>query len=343
MNIFGDNFRVMTWGESHGKVIGVVIDGVEPGLELSERDIQKDLDRRKPGQSQVTTSRQEDDKVEILSGVFNGKTTGSPISLIIRNKDADSSKYEEMKDIFRPGHADFTVYSKYKGFNDYRGGGRSSGRETAARVGAGAIAKKILERKGITIIGYVKQIGHIKAKSINFSDIEKNIVRAPNLKAAKEMESLILKVKIDGESIGGIVEIIVKGCPPGLGGPVFGKLDAKLAYALMSIGAVKGVSVGEGFKVAKMTGSENNDEMDSRGFKSNHAGGILGGISTGQDIILKIAVKPTPSIAKKQKTITKDNKETDIFIEGRHDPCICPRIVPVAEAMVALVLADLSK
>ncbi|MFX1537978.1 MAG: chorismate synthase [Promethearchaeota archaeon] len=340
MNVFGNNFKIMTWGESHGTAIGVVIDGVEPGLQLSEEDIQKELDRRKPGQSQITTSRKEEDRVKILSGVFSGKTTGAPISLVILNKDTDSSKYEEIKDIFRPGHADYTYYHKYRGYNDYRGGGRSSGRETATRVAAGAIAKKILKKKDISITGYVKQIGSIKATRINFSEIENNSVRCPDPKAAKQMENLILKTRDEGDSIGGIVEIIVKGCPPGLGDPVFGKLDAKLGYALMSIGAVKGLSIGEGFKVAMMRGSENNDEMGRSGFKSNHAGGILAGISTGQEIVLRIAVKPTPSISKKQQTITKDGKETDISVKGRHDPCICPRIVPVAEAMVALVLVD---
>ncbi len=341
MNIFGNKFKIMTWGESHGKAIGVVIDGVPPGLELSVEDIQNDLDRRKPGQSEITSQRKEKDKVEILSGLFNGKTTGTPISLMIENEDVDSSTYEELKEIFRPGHADYTYQIKYKGFNDYRGGGRSSGRETATRVAGGAVARKLLKSRKISIFGYVKQIGNIKVDVINFSEIEKNSLRCPDIKVAKKMEEFIKQIRDEGESIGGVVEIVVKGCPPGIGNPVFGKLDAYLSYALMSIGAVKGVSVGEGFNVAKLKGSENNDMLDKNGFLSNHAGGILGGISTGQDIIIQIAVKPTSSIYKSQKTTTKNGKETEIRIKGRHDPCICPRIVPVAEAMVALVLADL--
>lgn len=340
MNLFGTNFRIMTWGESHGKAIGVVIDGVPVGLELTESDIQKELDRRKPGQSHITTTRTERDLIEIVSGVFHGKTTGSPISLIIKNKDIDSSDYEKIKDRYRPGHADHTYHIKYKGFNDYRGGGRSSGRETATRVAAGAIARKLLKTKGIEIIAYVKQIGNIKATNVNFSNIDKNPLRCCDLNAAKKMEEYIKALKKEGDSIGCIVEIVIKGCPPGIGEPVFGKLDAKLSYALMSIGAVKAVSIGEGFNVAAMKGSENNDQMVQDGFLSNHAGGIVGGISNGQDVILNIAVKPTASIAKEQKTINKQGEETTISISGRHDPCIGPRIVPVAEAMIALVLVN---
>ncbi|MHA1975864.1 MAG: chorismate synthase [Candidatus Hodarchaeales archaeon] len=344
MNIFGNKFKIMTWGESHGKAIGVIIDGVPPGLDLSIEDIQKELDRRKPGQSEITTQRKEKDNVEILSGVFNGKTTGTPISLMIKNTDVNSSSYEEIKGIFRPGHSDYTYNIKYQGFSDYRGGGRSSGRETATRVAAGAIARKILKNtQNISIVGYVKQIGNIRIDKVNYDDIEKNPLRCPDMEVAREMEEFIKQIKDEGDSIGGIVEIIVKNSPPGIGDPVFGKLDAYLSYALMSIGAVKGVSIGEGFNVAKLKGSENNDMIDRKGFISNHAGGILGGISTGQDIIIQIAVKPTASIHKRQKTITKDGRETEIMIKGRHDPCICPRIVPVAEAMVALVLVDLIK
>lgn len=341
MNSFGDSFRITTWGESHGKAIGVVIDGVKPGLELSSEDIQKELDRRRPGYSAVSSPRKEPDKVEIFSGLFKGRTTGAPISLMIKNQDVDSTKYERMKELFRPGHADFTYQHKYQGFHDYRGGGRASGRETAARVAAGAIAKKILAKKGITITAYVKQVGPIKVETINSLEMDYQNFPCPDPIIAQRMEEFILKIKEEGDSIGGIVEVIVKGCPIGLGEPVFNKLDAKLAHALMSIGAVKGMEVGEGFNVAKLKGSENNDELGSLGFKTNHAGGILGGISTGQEIILRLAIKPTPSISKRQKTITKNQKEVNLEIEGRHDPCICPRIVPVAEAMTALVLVNL--
>ena len=340
MNIFGRNFRIMTWGESHGPVIGVVVDGVKPGLDLSDEDIQKELDRRRPGTNPITSPRHESDRVEILSGVFQGKTTGAPISLLIRNKDADSSSYERFKDIFRPGHADFTYYHKYNGFNDYRGGGRASGRETATRVAAGAIAKKILRSYKIEVVAYVKQIGEIKINKVDYNVIDKNNVRCPDAEMAIKMEEYINKIRKEGDSVGGLVEIVIKGCPIGIGSPVFDKLDAKLAYALMSIGSVKGFSVGRGFDVVSMKGSENNDQMSKEGFLSNNAGGILGGISTGQDIILNIAVKPPSSIFLPQKTISKAGEETILKLIGRHDPCICPRIVPVAEAMVAMVLVD---
>ncbi len=344
-NSFGKFFKIVSFGESHGKAVGVVIDGVQAGISLSEKDIQEELDRRKPGQSKITTQRMESDKVQILSGVFNGKTTGTPICLLVFNKDADSSKYDAIKDLFRPGHADYGYWKKF-GLRDYRGGGRSSGRETIARVAAGAIAKKLLSKKGIKVIAYAKEIAGIKAneKKFDLKEIEKNLVRCPDKNAAKKMEKAILSAKGKGNSVGGIVEIIAKGVPAGIGEPVFEKLDAELAKALMSIGAVKGVEVGLGFASAKLTGKQMNDEMFSKNgkihFKSNNAGGILGGISTGQDIILRIAVKPTPSISILQDTVNEKFQNRKIFIEGRHDPCIVPRIIPVAEAMVCLVLED---
>ncbi len=342
-NEFGKNFKIITFGESHGKGVGVVIDGVKAGLKISKKDIQKELDRRKPGQSKITTQRKESDSVEILSGVFEGKTIGTPICLLVRNKEYRSKDYSSIKNLFRPGHAGYTYFKKF-GRRDYRGGGRASGRETIGRVSAGTLAKKSLAKKKIKIIGYVKEIAGIKAKKIDFKEIEKNSVRCPDKIVAKKMEKVILKAMKEGDSVGGIVEIIVKGVPSGIGEPVFEKLDAELAKALMSIGAVKGVEMGAGFDVAKMKGSQCNDEIRSvKGkvkFLSNNSGGILGGISNGEDIILRIAVKPTPSIGKKQKTISEEMKNSFISTKGRHDPCICPRIVPVAEAMVALVLQD---
>ena len=338
-NTFGKLFRITTFGESHGTAIGVIIDGVKSNLTLSEEDIQKDLDRRKPGQSSITTQRKEDDKVQILSGIFEGKTTGTPVCMIIYNKDYQSKDYSNIKDIFRPGHADFTYHKKY-GIRDYRGGGRSSGRETAARVAAGAVARKILKLKNINITAYVKEIGGIKAQTIDLDEIEQNIVRCPDKEAALDMIKKIKQVQEEKDSIGGVVEVIVKGCPAGLGEPVFNKLNAVLAHALMSIGAVKAVEIGSGIACSKMKGSESNDQLVDGDFISNNAGGILGGISSGQDILARVAVKPTPSIARIQKTIDMQGKETDITIEGRHDPCICPRIVPVVEAMAALVIID---
>lgn len=338
-NSFGQIFRITTFGESYGRAVGVIIDGCPAGLEINENDIQKELDRRKPGQSKVTTQRKEEDKAEILSGVFEGKTTGMPIALIVYNKEVDSSKYESIKDLFRPGHADFTYFKKY-GIRDWRGGGRASARETIARVAAGAVAKNILELERIRIIGYVKEIAGIKIKEIDYTQIEKNIVRCPDAKVSKKMEKAILNAQKAGDSVGGIIEITAKNVPPGLGEPVFDKLSADLAKALMSIGAVKGIEFGAGFNLAKMRGSEANDQITKKGFLTNYSGGILGGISTSQDIIIRIAIKPTSSIAKEQKTISIDGKESKIRIFGRHDPCICPRIVPVAEAMMALVLAD---
>lgn len=324
MNTIGKLFRLTTFGESHGLALGCVIDGCPAGILLNEKDIQSELDRRKPGQSALTTSRAEDDKVKILSGVFEGKTLGTPIAMIVENKGHKSSDYEKMKDVFRPGHADFTWDAKY-GFRDFRGGGRQSGRETVARVMAGAVAKKILAACGIEILACATEIGGISGTQ-------------------KEMEAEIEKAKADGDSVGGIVEIVIKGVPAGLGEPVFGKLSADLASALISIPAVKGIEFGSGFEAAKKRGSEQNDPMHMKKgkvvFDKNDAGGLLGGISTGEDIIIRIAVKPTSSISKAQETVTKDGKNTKIQITGRHDPCIVPRIIPVAESMAAIVIAD---
>jgi len=342
-NVFGESFRIMTFGESHGKAVGVVIDGVRAGLEISEGDIQKELDRRKPGQSAVTTQRKEEDRVEILSGIFEGKTTGAPVAMLVWTRGMDSGKYERIKNLFRPGQADFAYFKKF-GFRDYRGGGRASGRETTGRVAAGAVAKKILAKKGISVVGYSVEIAGIKAGGFDEKQIEKNSVRCPDGAAAAKMEKAILSAKARGDSVGGIVEIAARGVPPGLGEPVFAKLDAEIAKALMGIGAVKGVEFGAGFASARMRGSGCNDPMRSEKgkivFRSNNAGGILGGISTGQDIVARIAVKPTPSISLPQETVSAEGKNSGIIIGGMHDPCICPRIVPVAEAMVALVLAD---
>lgn len=319
MNTFGRYFRITTFGESHGKALGVVIDGCPAGLELSEEDIQPVLDRRRPGKTPLESGRAEKDRVEILSGTFEGKTTGAPVAMLIRNEDMRSEDYEALRDVFRPGHADYTYFMKY-GIRDHRGGGRSSGRETVARVAAGAVALKILRAKGIAVTGRILKI-HGKT-------------------GPGEMEREILAAKEAGDSVGGVAEVVAKGCPPGLGDPVFGKLDAAIAGAMMGIGAVKGVEIGDGFDAAGRFGSENNDAMTKDGFTSNHAGGILGGISTGQDIVVRIAVKPTPSIARAQKTRDIHGGEVEISIRGRHDPCIVPRILPVAETMLALVLAD---
>ncbi len=342
-NTYGKIFKISTWGESHGAGIGVVLEGCPAGLSVSEKDIQKELDRRRTGQSKVTTSRKERDRVQILSGIFQGKTTGTPIALWVANQDADSSKYEMIKDLFRPGHADFTYFKKY-GFRDYRGGGRSSARETAGRVAAGAIAKKLLVRKKIKITAYTKQVGPIVAKSINFREIEKNIVRCPDKKSALEMVNYIMKLRKQGDSAGGVVEVVVKGVPAGLGEPVFDRLDADLAKAMMSLPAVKGVEFGAGFAAAEMTGSQCNDRFTTKGqkivTKTNHAGGVLGGISNGMDIVFRLVVKPTSSILIEQDTVNTQGKKARIRVEGRHDPCVCPRAIPIVEAMTALTLID---
>jgi chorismate synthase len=336
---FGERFRIVTFGESHGKAVGVVMDGVRPGLDFDIEAIQKELDRRRPGQSRLVTPRIESDRAEVLSGVFEGKTLGSPICLVIRNEGQDSTAYDELKDLFRPGHAGYTILKKY-GIADHRGGGRSSGRETAARVAAGAFAKEQLVREGIRIVGYTAEIGGIRATRVDFDEIERNPLRCPDSEAAALMAERIEAVRAEGDSVGGIVEVVCLNVPSGLGEPVFDKLDAEIAKALMSIGGVKGVALGDGFRASRMKGSEHNDGMDRSGFTSNHAGGVLGGISTGQEIRAAIAVKPTPSISRPQRTVDTHGSERTISVRGRHDPCLCPRIVPVAEAMVALVLYD---
>jgi chorismate synthase len=341
-NTFGQLIRLTTFGESHGAAIGAVLDGLQSGIPISEDEIQHELNRRRPGQSKISTSRQEKDKIHILSGVFEGKTTGTPIGMIINNKDQDSSKYDNIRDLFRPGTADFTFWKKY-GLRDHRGAGRSSGRETAGRVMGGAIAKNILKEYGVNITAYTVAVADIRSEMCDYTQIEKNSVRSADIKAAVKMEKVILKAKQEGDSVGGIVQIDISGVPAGLGDPVFGKLDARLGMAVLSIGAVKGVEFGLGFSATVIKGSENNDEMRNGKFVSNNAGGILGGISTGEKIIIRAAIKPTPSIFQKQKTININEKNSDVLIEGRHDPCIVPRIIPVMESMAALVLLDLWK
>ena len=342
-NSFGQLFKISTFGESHGAAIGVVIDGVPPHLPLTEADIQKDLDRRRPGQSKITTQRQEGDKAEILSGVFEGKTTGAPLAILIRNEDQRSKDYDNIKNVFRPGHADFSYIAKY-GIRDYRGGGRSSGRETASRVAAGAIAKKLLAKHNIQIIVYTASVGDIYAKNINFNAIEENIVRTADRQAAEAMIAKIEEVRKNGDSIGAVLQCIIKGVPAGLGDPCFDKLNARLAHALMSIATVKGIEFGDGFGVSQMLGSANNDRFvvkgDHIGTATNHAGGIMGGISTGEDITIRMALKPPSSITQMQKSLNEHKEEVDVQVKGRHDPCLAPRVVPVAEAMIALTILD---
>ena len=343
-NSFGNIFKITTWGESHGKALGFVVDGCPAGLKISNKDIQLELDRRKPGQSKYTTQRKESDKVEILSGIFNGTTTGTPISMLIPNADAISKSYENFKDIYRPGHADLSYDEKY-GIRDYRGGGRSSNRETVGRVAAGAIAKKILKTMKIKTFGFVSQIGNLKCEKIDVNYIEKNPLRIPDKSKLKDMGDLIDKVRKQGDSIGGIIEVRSLGVPAGLGSPVFEKFDARLASAIMGIGGVRGFEIGLGFSIGSMRGSEVNDIMvgKSKGkvkFNSNNAGGILGGITNGNDVVLRFALKPTSSISQIQKSINSKGKVKNLQVKGRHDPCLCPRAVPIAEAMVNLVLLD---
>ncbi|MBT5855255.1 chorismate synthase [bacterium] len=346
-NSFGKLFTISTFGESHGAGIGVIIDGAPAGMELGLEDIQKELDRRKPGQSAVTTPRKESDTAEILSGVFEGKTTGAPISILIRNENQRSKDYSNIKDLFRPGHADFTYHEKYKGCRDYRGGGRSSGRETACRVAAGAIAKKWLAEKGINITAYTHTVGDIclDTKAIDLNTIESNPVRCPDPHAATKMEALIKEVRATGDTIGGAVEAIVTGVPVGLGEPCFDKLQAVLAHAIFSIATIKGLEFGDGFGSAPLKGSEHNDAfINDNGViktRTNHAGGILGGLSSGMPITMKVAVKPTSSITLEQDTVDTDGNATTCQVHGRHDPCICPRVVPVLESMIAITLMDL--
>ena len=339
-NTFGTVFRVTTWGESHGQALGAVIDGCPPGLTLSAEDINEELAWRKSRDTRVSTSRREPDQAEILSGVLEGQTTGTPISLVIYNRDVDSSAYDQLKDLFRPGHADYTYWHKY-GIRDRRGGGRASGRETVARVAAGAVAKKILDRSGINVFAYTLALGGIRAQKIDFEEIYRNTLFCPDAQAVPLIIQRLQEVKDAGDSVGGVVEIRAQGCPSGLGEPVFAKLDAALAGALMGIGAVKGVEIGSGFAAAEKLGSENNDPLTPGGFASNNAGGILGGISNGEEIVARVAVKPIPSIEIEQQTITENGEPVNLSVKGRHDVSAIPRIVPVCTAMVRLVLADM--
>jgi chorismate synthase len=338
-NSFGTLFRITTWGESHGEAVGVVIDGCPPGMPLDESDIQKMLNRRKPGGSAASTSRREKDKAVIMSGVFNGMTTGTPIMIMIKNTDVNSESYQKYANIFRPGHGDITYHAKY-GIRDWRGGGRASARETVGRVAAGAVAKILLERENITVSSYTAELGGVRAEKCDAEAVLKNKFLCPDAEAALKMEKRIKEVKKMGDSVGGIVEIVAKGVPAGLGEPVFDKLDADIAKGLMSIGAVKGVEIGAGFRSAGMTGSENNDPITREGFSTNNAGGILAGISNGDEIVVRVAVKPIPSIEIEQKTTDISGNEKTVSVKGRHDVSAIPRINVVCEAMVCLVLAD---
>ena len=339
-NSIGQVFRVTTFGESHGIALGCIVDGVPPGIPLTEADIQHDLDRRRPGTSRYTTQRREPDQVKILSGVFEGVTTGTSIGLLIENTDQRSQDYGAIKDLFRPGHADYTYEQKY-GLRAYRGGGRSSARETAMRVAAGAIAKKYLQMKhGIQVRGYLAQIGDVACELKDWSIVEENPFFCPDASKLEALDELMRGLKKEGDSIGAKVTVMAENVPPGLGEPVFDRLDADLAHALMSINAVKGVEIGDGFAVINQRGSQHRDEIRADGFQSNHAGGILGGISSGQTISANLAMKPTSSITVPGKTITRDGEEVEMITKGRHDPCVGIRAVPIAEAMMAIVLMD---
>lgn len=340
-NTFGKSFTVTTFGESHGLALGAIIDGCPPGIELSEADLQIDLDRRKPGTSRYTTQRREDDVVKILSGVFEGKTTGTPIGLLIENTDQRSKDYADIAKTFRPAHADYGYTQKY-GFRDYRGGGRSSARETAMRVAAGAIAKKVLAAKGISVRGYLSQLGPIKIEQSQFdwNQVDQNPFFCPDASKVTLMEEYMTELRREGNSIGAKISVVATGLFPGLGEPIFDRLDAELAHALMSINAVKGVEIGDGFDCIEQKGTEHRDEMTQAGFLSNHAGGVLGGISTGQDIIAHIALKPTSSITIPGRSIDSDGNEIEVITKGRHDPCVGIRATPIAEAMMAIVLCD---
>lgn len=343
-NTFGKVFRVTTWGESHGTGVGAVIDGCPPGIILDPAVLQAEMDRRKPGQGGASSPRKEPDKLEILSGIFtpdgeeHPRTTGTPISLAIYNKDAHSKSYDTLRDIFRPGHGDITYLAKY-GLRDHRGGGRASARETAARVAAGAVANQVLEQTGISVLAYTVALGGVKATERNFEEINSNRFYCPDALAAEKMEKRVDEVRKANDTVGGIVEIVAD-CPAGLGEPVFDKLEAELAHALMSIGAVKGVEIGAGFQVAEMLGSENNDAITPLGFEGNNAGGILAGISNGDEIVIRVAVKPIPSISQEQQSVNLQNEAVTIQVGGRHDISAIPRIIPVCEAMVRLTLCD---
>ena len=339
-NTLGKLFTVTSFGESHGPALGCIVDGCPPGLVLSEEDIQGDLDRRKPGTSRHTTQRREADAVRILSGVFEGRTTGVPIGLLIENTDQRSKDYSEIAEKFRPGHADYTYHMKY-GFRDYRGGGRSSARETAMRVAAGAIAKKyLLEKLGVTVRGYLAQLGPIKTRLLDWQEVDNNPFFCPNSEQVTELEAYMDALRKEGDSIGARINVVATGVPPGLGEPIFDRLDAELAFALMSINAVKGVEIGDGFACVESKGTQFRDEMTPEGFLSNHAGGVLGGISSGQDIIASIALKPTSSLRLLGRSVNLHGEAVEVITTGRHDPCVGIRATPIAEAMVAIVLMD---
>jgi chorismate synthase len=339
-NSFGKLFVVTTFGESHGPAIGCVLDGCPPGLELSEADLQVDLDRRKPGQSRHTTQRRESDRVQILSGVFEGRTTGTPIGLVIHNEDQRSKDYSEIAAKFRPGHADYSYEMKY-GVRDYRGGGRSSARETAIRVAAGGVAKKYLrDRLGIRVRGYLSQLGPIRPQGFDWAQVERNPFFCPDASAVPELEAYMDDLRKEGDSVGAEVTVVASGVPPGLGEPIFDRLDADIAHALMSINAVKGVEIGSGFRSVAQKGTEHRDEMTPDGFLSNNAGGVLGGISSGQDIVARIALKPTSSLRLPGRTIDRAGAATEIVTKGRHDPCVGIRATPIAEAMLAIAIMD---
>ncbi len=338
-NSFGKLFTVTTFGESHGSALGAIVDGCPPGLELSEADLQADLDRRKPGTSRHTTQRREADEVRILSGVFEGRTTGTPIGLLIENTDQRSKDYSDIMDRFRPGHADYTYHQKY-GVRDYRGGGRSSARETAMRVAAGGIAKKYLAAQGITIRGYLSQLGPIVPEAFDWNEVGNNPFFCPDAGKVAEMEAYMDALRKEGDSIGAKVTVVAEGVPPGLGEPIFDRLDAELAHALMSINAVKGVEIGAGFESVMQKGTEHRDEITPEGFLSNHAGGILGGISSGQEIVASIAMKPTSSLRIPGRSVNVHGEPVEVVTTGRHDPCVGIRATPIAEAMMALVLID---
>ncbi|MFQ3661873.1 MAG: chorismate synthase [Chloroflexaceae bacterium] len=343
-NSFGQVFRLTTWGESHGPAVGCTVDGCPAGLPISEEEIQRDLDRRRVGQSRVSSQRQEADRVQILSGVFEGRTTGTPISMVVYNTDAKPGHYESIKDLYRPGHADYTWDAKY-GFRDWRGGGRSSARETIGRVAGGAVARKLLAGIGVHIVAYTLQLEELRAQRFDEEEIERNIMRCPDPQVAALMVERVDQARRALDSLGGIVEVRARGVPPGLGEPVFDKLQADIGKAMFSIPAIKGVEFGEGFEVARMRGSQHNDpfvrrEDGSIGTQSNHHGGILGGISTGEEIVVRLAAKPPASIARPQTTVDREGNPATIEVHGRHDPTVLPRLVPIAEAMLALVLAD---
>ncbi len=339
-NSYGKLFTVTTFGESHGPAIGCIVDGCPPAMDLAEADIQIDLDRRRPGTSRFTTQRREPDQVQILSGVFEGKTTGTPIGLIINNVDQRARDYSDIKDRFRPGHADYTYYKKY-GFRDYRGGGRSSARETAMRVAAGAIAKKYLgERYGIVIRGYLSQLGPIKAESLDWDETANNPFFCPDATKVAEMEAYMDALRKEGNSVGARITVVAQGVPPGLGEPVFGRLDADIAHAMMGINAARGVEIGAGFACVEQKGTEHRDEMTPEGFLSNDAGGTLGGISSGQDIVVHTAFKPTSSLRIPGQTVDLDGEAVEVVTKGRHDPCVGIRATPICEAMLAITLMD---